>query len=84
METAFVAEHVCLLYEYRVSSKSPENHCALLDMNRLSSYLVLLLALATLCTGLPLARRDLDCSNSNGIRKSIELDTGAIEHSLTH
>ncbi|CAO3692599.1 unnamed protein product [Umbelopsis ramanniana] len=34
-------------------------------MNRLSSYLVLLLALATLCAGLPLARRDLDCSNSN-------------------
>ncbi|KAI8576347.1 hypothetical protein K450DRAFT_257334 [Umbelopsis ramanniana AG] len=34
-------------------------------MNRLSSFLVLLLALATLCAGLPLAKRDLDCSNSN-------------------
>jgi hypothetical protein len=79
-----VAEQMCLLYEYRVFSQSPENHYALLDMNRLSSYLVLLLALATLCAGLPLARRDLDCSNPNGIRKSIELDTVAIEHSLTH
>ncbi|KAI9289025.1 hypothetical protein BC943DRAFT_315817 [Umbelopsis sp. AD052] len=34
-------------------------------MNRLSTYVVLLLALATLCAGLPLAKRDLDCGNSN-------------------